>query len=109
MLSARSGRMIRGTEISISHHFGDQSEPVREGTVGDALRRAVTDWGPRIARVEGAVTEAERRRRTCAELLQDAEHVACLWLTHVYPGEHVAVWVPNVPEWIWLGLVAATS
>jgi fatty-acyl-CoA synthase len=101
--------MIRGTEISISHHFGDQSEPVREGTVGDALRRAVTDWGPRIALVEGAATEAERRRWTFAELLQDAEHVARLLLTHFYPGEHVAVWAPNSPEWVVLEFGAALA
>jgi fatty-acyl-CoA synthase len=101
--------MIRGTQISISHHFGDQSEPVREGTVGDALRRAATDWGPRIALVEGAATEAERRRWTFAELLQDAEHVARLLLVSFYPGEHVAVWAPNSPEWVVLEFGAALA
>jgi fatty-acyl-CoA synthase len=101
--------MIRGTQTSISHHFGDQSEPVREGTVGDALRRAATDWGPRIALVEGTATEAERRRWTFAELLQDAEHVAHLLLTHFYPGEHVAVWAPNSPEWVVLEFGAALA
>lgn len=100
---------IQGTQTSISHHFGDQSEPVREGSVGDALRRAAADWGSRIALVEGAATEAERRRWTFAELLEDAEHVARLLLTRFYPGEHVAVWAPNSPEWIVLEFGAALA
>jgi fatty-acyl-CoA synthase len=101
--------MIQGTQTSISHHAGDRSLPVLERSIGDALRQAAVDWGSRTALVEGTASPAERRRWTFAELLREAEHVACSLLTHFTPGEHVAVWAPNSPEWIFLEFGAALA
>ncbi len=43
-----------------------------------------------------------RRRWTYAELLRDAEQAARALLTRFEPGERVAVWAPNIPEWVLL-------
>jgi fatty-acyl-CoA synthase len=101
--------MKRNEERLLSHCFGDRSEPVLERTVGDALRQAAADWGARTALIDGADVPGERRRWNFAELLQDAEHVACWLLGRFAPGEHVAVWAPNSPEWILLEFGAALA
>jgi fatty-acyl-CoA synthase len=101
--------MNRTTERLLSHCFGDQSEPVLERTVGDALRQAAADWGPRTALIDGAGAFGERRRWSFSELLQDAEHVANWLLGRFMPGEHVAIWAPNSPEWILLEFGAALA
>ncbi|HET9728542.1 MAG TPA: AMP-binding protein, partial [Acidimicrobiia bacterium] len=42
------------------------------------------------------------RRWTFAELLADAERVAYALAARFSPGERVAVWAPNLPEWVLL-------
>lgn len=101
--------MKRNTDRLLSHCSGDRSEPVLERTIGDALRQAAVDWGDRTALIDGAGAAGERRRWSFSELLQDAEHVACWLLGRFAPGEHVAVWAPNSPEWILLEFGAALA
>ena len=99
----------------------DTSRPVLEWTCGDVLRRAAGAVPERVALAEVAdepLTGADRtdRRWTYAELLADAEHAAAWLAARFSPGEHVAVWAPNVPEWVVLqygaslaGLVLVTA
>jgi fatty-acyl-CoA synthase len=100
---------MQNGERAISHSFGDRSEPVLERSIGDALRQAALDWGPRSALVEGAALAADRRRWTFAELLRDAEQVARALLTKFQPGQHVAIWASNCPEWALLEFGAALA
>src|SRR5205085_5537840 len=53
-----------------------------------------------VALVEGSADPATRRRWTYAELLRDAERAAAALATRFEPGERVAVWAPNIPEWV---------
>jgi fatty-acyl-CoA synthase len=85
-----------------SYWPADTSEEVREATVASILRDVAARHGSRTALVAGVPDADDRRRWTFAELLTDAEHVAQALLTRFEPGEHVAVWAPNVPEWILL-------
>ena len=62
----------------------------------------------RIALVEGLPTP-ERRQWTYGELLADAERCARFLLRHFEPGEHVAVWAHNLPEWVLLEYGAALA
>ena len=56
--------------------------------------------GPdRAALVEGLADEERGRRWTFAELLAHSERVAAALMTKFAPGERVAVWATNVPEW----------
>ena len=52
---------------------------------------------------------SERRRWTYAELLADARQTAHTLLGRFSPGEHVAVWAPNIPEWVILQYGAALA
>ncbi len=69
-------------------------------TCGDALRAAAAAKPDRVALVEGSADPAARRRWTYAELLADSERTACALLTKFEPGERIAIWSGNCPEWI---------
>ena len=97
------------TRLTTSYWPADTSEPVLETTVGGILQEAATaspDW---IALVEGTPEPATRRHWTYAELLAEAERVARALLGRFAPGEHLAVWAPNLPEWELLEFGAALA
>ncbi|MGW2562569.1 AMP-binding protein [Streptomyces sp. NPDC001514] len=77
-------------------------------TIGDALRRAAARWPSRTALVEG-IAGPDARTWTYAELLDHSEAVAYALLAHFHPGERVAVWSANSPEWVLLELGAALA
>jgi fatty-acyl-CoA synthase len=96
---SESYRRVRLTE---SYWPADESRPLTEITLGDALRAAAVESPNRCALVEGVADPARRRRWTYAELLQSAEQVAASLLQSFSPGERIAVWSANVPEWVLL-------
>jgi fatty-acyl-CoA synthase len=106
---AEDAAQARGAGLSLSYWRPDASEPVLEITVGDALRSAAATWPDRVALVEGLSQPAERRRWTFASLLADAERIAQALLARFKPGDHVAVWAPNSPEWVLLEFGAALA
>ncbi len=78
----------------------DVSEPVLETTVGGVLREAAAAAPDVVALVEGSADPGKRRRWTYAELLREAEQAARALTARFDPGERVAVWAPNIPEWV---------
>jgi fatty-acyl-CoA synthase len=84
-------------------------EAVLETTVGGVLREAAERAAETIALVEGTPDQASRRRWSYADLLTDAEQVARALLGRFAPGERVAVWAPNSPEWLLLEFGAALA
>ncbi|NMH80610.1 AMP-binding protein [Pseudonocardia xinjiangensis] len=90
----------------MSYARGEQDDPLRELTVGAALDLAAADWGPRTALVEFGPDTAGRRW-TFDQLRQEAHQVARAMLERFRPGEHVAVWAANRPEWVLLEMGAA--
>jgi fatty-acyl-CoA synthase len=95
--------------LASSYWPADTSEEVHETTIGDVLREAASAAPDRTAVVAGMPNPADRRRWTYAELLRDAELVARSLLTRFEPGEHIAVWAPNIPEWVILQYGAALA
>ena len=93
------------TEISADGPSG----PVLETTVGGVLRQAAERAAGTIALVEGIADHRERRRWSYADLLAEAERVAQALLGRFAPGERVAVWAPNCPEWLLLEFGAALA
>jgi fatty-acyl-CoA synthase len=87
--------------LTTSHWIPDGSGlPLLEGaTVGGRLREIAAEVPDRVALVEGLPTP-DRRQWTYAELLADAQRCAYWLLQHFEPGEHVAVWAHNLPEWV---------
>jgi len=73
---------------------------LEEVTVGELLRRAAAQVPDRTALVEGIPDAGARRRWTYASLLSESERAARALLGRFAPGEHVAVWAPNIPEWV---------
>lgn len=75
-------------------------EELHDTTVGDVLRQAAarTPDAPALQEVDG--NGELRRRWTYAELLADSERLAHALLTRYQPGERIAVWAPNIPEWV---------
>ena len=88
--------------LASSYWPADRSQPLLDTTVGDLLRAAAAQVPGRLALVEGSADPAARRTWTYAELLMVAERAARALLTRFAPGERVAVWAPNCPEWMLL-------
>ena len=95
--------------LTTSYWPADTSVALLPTTVGSVLRDTAAAVPDRVALVEGVTDPAGRRRWTYAELLADAEQTAHALLTCFEPGEHVAVWAPNVPEWVLLQYGAALA
>jgi fatty-acyl-CoA synthase len=85
-----------------SHWPADTSESILETTVGSVLRDAAAAAPDRTALVGWGFEAGVRRTWTFAQLLHDAERTARALLARFEPGEHVAIWAPNVPEWLLL-------
>ena len=71
--------------------------------VGDSLTRSAAARPDRLAVVDGP------RRWTYAELHRDVHRAAQHLLRGYRPGERVAIWAPNSPEWQILQLGAADA
>ncbi len=93
----------------LSYEPANRSEPVLEISIGEALRSAAAAWPSRIAVVEGSSDKEARRRWTFEALLAEAETVAHALLMRFRPGEHVAVWASNMPEWVLIEFGAALA
>jgi fatty-acyl-CoA synthase len=81
---------------------------IRDTTIGSVLRDAAVRAPDKAALIDGD-PDRQGRRWTFAELLADAERAARALLTRFAPGERVAVWAPNSPEWVMLEFAAALA
>jgi fatty-acyl-CoA synthase len=96
-------------ELSSSHFPAQADTPVLDTTVGGILRTQAAATPAAEALVEADLEGQLRRRWTYAELLADAERLARALLSRYRPGERVAVWAPNVPEWVLLEYAAGLA
>ncbi|MEU7812831.1 AMP-binding protein [Pseudonocardia sp. NPDC049154] len=72
--------------------------PVLEDTVGGLLRRQAEARPDAVALV-ATRHDGAAERWTYAQLLSEANRVAGGLLEVAGPGDHVAIWAPNVAEW----------
>ncbi|MEW1776929.1 AMP-binding protein [Streptomyces sp. NPDC086777] len=98
----------RGQLITSSHWPPDQSDEIRDHTIGRALALAVSTWPQRTALIDGS-PQQDGPRWTFEELEADAKRVAHALLTRFSPGDRVAVWSANCPQWVLLELGAALA
>lgn len=92
------------TKLTTSYLSADTSEPILETTIGSVLRKAAQEYPNQPGLVSGEPSTADRRRWTFAEMLEQADCVARALLFRFEPGERIAVWGPNSPEWVLLQL-----
>ncbi|MDP2292322.1 MAG: AMP-binding protein [Actinomycetota bacterium] len=85
--------------LTISHATGPSSPPIHDTTIGQILRDAAAAAPDRLAIIEGLPDAASRRQWTFAELDVEADRVARALLAHFAPGDQIAVWAQNIPEW----------
>jgi fatty-acyl-CoA synthase len=95
--------------LTESYRPADRAEPVLETTCGGVLRSAAEQAPDAVALMTGVPDPAARRRITYAELLAEAERAAWALLGRFAPGERVAVWAPNIPQWTILQFGAALA
>jgi fatty-acyl-CoA synthase len=88
--------------LTESYAVGPADPPVRDITLGRLLAEGAEAVPDRIALITGIPDPDERRQWTYAELYADAERAARALRTRFEPGERVAVWAPNIPEWVML-------
>jgi len=104
--------MARGSPASQpawSYVAANASQPVLEQTLGDALRLAGKTWSSKPALIQGALETSERRKWTFQDLIEQSEQVARALLSRFEPGDHVAIWMANQPEWLLVEFGAALA
>ena len=82
---------------------------VREITVGGLLRETAAGRGDAEALVEVRQSGEIGRRWTYAQLLAKSERLALALASRFRPGEQVAVWAPNSPEWVLMEYACALA
>jgi fatty-acyl-CoA synthase len=95
--------------LTQSYWPADPSAPLLDTTVGGVLRSAAEQAPDRVALISGDPDPAARREWRYGELLAQAEQAALALQARFAPGEVVAVWAPNCPEWLLLEFAAALA
>jgi len=88
--------------LTMSHVVGPKTPAVREMTFSDLLRKAAEEAPERLALIAGVPDPTLRRQWTYAEFYREAQRTARALLSRFKPGEHIAVWAQNLPEWVML-------
>lgn len=109
----------RAPEVRLTESYWPMraAAPLLETTTGDLLRTAAAEVPDRLALVElgppdGSLIDgvlAGERTWTYAALLAESEQAAQWLLSRFSPGERVAVWAPNLPEWVVLQYAAGLA
>ena len=89
-----------GSGLATAHWPADASAPILPTTIGSILRTAVAQAPGRVALIDGCPDPEARRTWTYGELLATAERAARALLSRFSPGEPVAVWSANSPQWL---------
>jgi fatty-acyl-CoA synthase len=95
--------------LSESYAVGPSEPAVRDITLGELLASAAATVPERVALITGVPDPAARRQWTYAELYEQSLRTARALRTRFEPGERIAVWAPNAPEWIMLEFGAAIA
>jgi acyl-CoA synthetase (AMP-forming)/AMP-acid ligase II len=95
--------------LTISHAVGTDRPELRDLTLGGLLSWAAATTPDRIALISGVPEQSARRQWTYAELHSAAQRTAHALSRRFDPGERVAVWAPNIPEWIMMEFGAALA
>ena len=89
--------------LTTSYWPADPSSPVQDTTIGGVLRAAAARTPDQVALIAGD------REWTYAGLLAGAEQAARALRARFAPGERVAVWAGNCPEWVLLEFAAGLA
>ncbi len=94
------------TESYFSAQGGAPEEAI---TIGDMLRRAAARFDGASALEEISFSGEKERCWTYTELLRDSERLARALASRHDKGARIAVWAPNIPEWVLLEFASAMA
>ncbi|HAK53598.1 MAG TPA: feruloyl-CoA synthetase [Gammaproteobacteria bacterium] len=94
-------------DLTLSEFSAQDDDEVLNTTVGEVLRAAAADSADITALIECKEDGQIGRRLTYSELLAQSEALAGRLAAAFLPGERIAVWAPNIPEWVILEYAAA--
>lgn len=83
-----------------AYTIGPSQPEVRELSIGEALREAAEEVPDQVALINGVPDITKRREWTYAQLYRESLRVAKAIRKRFEPGERLAIWAPNSPEWI---------
>lgn len=90
-------------------YFPAQGDLPPAMTLGDLLRRSVERYGDAPALIELTIAGEHDRRWTYRDFYSDCERLARALAGRHEPGARIAVWAPNLPEWIMLEYASAMA
>ena len=90
--------------LNLSHVPAQPNMEIREITIGALLREVAAAKPDAEALVEIRQDGTKGRRWTYAELLKNAKRLALALSTRFAPGERLAIWSPNNPEWVLMNM-----
>ena len=94
-------------DLKEAHFPAQEDEPIRDITIGDILKNTALARPDKRALVEITVEGEKAREWTYNELFKDSMALAKVLAARFKKGEHVAIWAPNVPEWVMLEFATA--
>ncbi len=94
--------------LTTSYWPTDTSAPILGTTIGGVLRAAAEQASDQPALIAGD-RSPDRRQWTYSQMLAEAERAAHALLGRFQPGERVAVWSGNCPEWVLLEFAAGLA
>jgi fatty-acyl-CoA synthase len=94
---------------NLSYAQGPLSPEVIDMTLGQLLEAAAQEVPDRIAMIFGHAEIEQRREWTYQKMYEDAGRVARALATRFEPGERVAIWSQNTPEWVLVEFGAAMA
>jgi fatty-acyl-CoA synthase len=95
--------------LTESYARGPLEPEVRDITLGGRLEWAAATTPDRLALIAGVQDPDKRRQWTYAELYAQSQRAARALRTRFEPGERVAIWAHNIPEWIMVEFGAAMA
>jgi fatty-acyl-CoA synthase len=101
------GMVMYAVTLGESYFPAQHDEPIRDSTIGGVLVEAAADIPDAAMLLEARADGSIGRRWTYRQLLTDAERLADSLVTRYAPGERIAIWSPNSPEWALLEFAAA--
>lgn len=96
-------------KLKVSYFPAQCDELIRDSTIGSVLVEAATEAPDVEALVEALADGSIGRRYTYHELRSEAERLAASLATRYAPGERIAIWSPNTPEWALMEFAAALA
>lgn len=95
--------------LELAHAIGPNEPALIDLTIGEMLAGTAAEAPDRTALIEGIASVADRRSWTYTELLQASQAAARALLATYEPGDHIAVWAHNIPEWVILEFACALA